>query len=78
MLTVRKVLTAASLAAAAAISLGFTNTASADDHYHPGYVHAESRGWHGDRYYDGHRYWERREWERHHAPRYDGPPHRDY
>jgi hypothetical protein len=24
-------------------------------------------GWHGDRYYDGHRYWERREWEgRHH------------
>lgn len=22
-------------------------------------------GWHGDRYYDGHRYWERREWEDH-------------
>ncbi len=22
-------------------------------------------GWHGDRYYDGHRYWERKEWEEH-------------
>lgn len=27
-------------------------------------------GWYGDRYYDGHRYWERREWEeRHHGRR---------
>jgi hypothetical protein len=24
-----------------------------------------SPGWYGDRYYDGHRYWERREWEEH-------------
>jgi hypothetical protein len=78
MLTIKKSLAAASLAVAAAMSLGFTNTASADDHFHPGYVHVDSRGWHGDRYYDGHRYWERREWERHHAPRYDGPPHRYY
>ncbi|TKC87776.1 hypothetical protein FAZ69_15970 [Trinickia terrae] len=23
-------------------------------------------GWYDDRYYDGHRYWERREWEEHH------------
>ncbi|QCP52646.1 hypothetical protein FAZ95_26215 [Trinickia violacea] len=23
-------------------------------------------GWHGDRYYDGHRYWGRSEWEDHH------------
>ncbi|SOE98276.1 hypothetical protein SAMN05446635_6246 [Burkholderia sp. OK233] len=23
-------------------------------------------GWHGDRYYDGHRYWERQDWEEHH------------
>lgn len=27
-------------------------------------------GWYGDRYYDGHRYWERRDWEaRHHDQR---------
>jgi hypothetical protein len=34
-------------------------------------------GWHGDRYYDGHRYWERREWEahkRHHEDRGHCPP----
>ncbi|WP_085481995.1 hypothetical protein [Paraburkholderia susongensis] len=24
-------------------------------------------GWYNDRYYDGHRYWERRDWERHHG-----------
>lgn len=29
-------------------------------------------GWHGDRYYDGHRYWARDDWYRHH------PPGRDY
>jgi len=23
-------------------------------------------GWYGDRYYDGHRYWERHDWEEHH------------
>lgn len=29
-----------------------------------------SPGWYGERYYDGHRYWERREWEeRHHDER---------
>jgi hypothetical protein len=29
-------------------------------------------GWHGDRYYDGHRYWARDDWYRHHGggPRY--------
>jgi len=25
-------------------------------------------GWHGDRYYDGHRYWGRDEWNRRHRP----------
>jgi hypothetical protein len=30
-------------------------------------------GWHGDRYYDGHRYWERREWEAQHPERHDDP-----
>ena len=25
-----------------------------------------SPGWYGERYYDGHRYWGRREWEEHH------------
>jgi hypothetical protein len=78
MLTLKKSLAVASLAVAAATSLGFTTTASADEHFRPGYVHVDSRGWHGDRYYDGHRYWERREWERHHAPRNYGPPHRYY
>ncbi|MEX3764756.1 hypothetical protein [Paraburkholderia phenoliruptrix] len=28
-----------------------------------------SPGWYGDRYYDGHRYWERREWEERHRER---------
>jgi hypothetical protein len=78
MLTIRKSLAAASFAIAATMGLGFTGAASAADHVQPGYVHVDSRGWHGDRYYDGHRYWERREWERHHAQRYDGPPHRYY
>jgi hypothetical protein len=26
---------------------------------------AETPGWHGDRYYDGHRMWERKDWEAH-------------
>jgi len=33
-------------------------------------------GWHGDRYYDGHRYWERREWEEH--QRHHGDHDRDH
>ncbi|WP_341315574.1 hypothetical protein WN982_10235 [Paraburkholderia sp. IMGN_8] len=45
-----------------------------------------SPGWYGERYYDGHRYWERREWEeRHHENRewhdardYRGGPHGDW
>ncbi|WP_027802255.1 hypothetical protein [Paraburkholderia dilworthii] len=28
-------------------------------------------GWHGDRYYDGHRYWGHDEWMRHHPHDYD-------
>jgi hypothetical protein len=29
-------------------------------------------GWHGDRYWDGRRYWARDDWYRHHPPgRYD-------
>ena len=28
-----------------------------------------SPGWYGERYYDGHRYWERREWEERHRER---------
>ncbi|WP_211467940.1 hypothetical protein [Collimonas silvisoli] len=45
-------------------------------------------GWHGDRYYDGRRYWERRDWEehqRHHGDRdrdhdgdHDGDHRRDH
>jgi hypothetical protein len=78
MLKLKKGLLLASLAAAAAMSLGVSAAASADEHYRPAYVHVDSRGWHGDRYYDGHRYWERREWERHHAPRRGEPQHRYY
>jgi hypothetical protein len=38
--------------------------------YEPAPVVVVSPGWYGDRYYDGHRYWARREWEeRHHDPR---------
>jgi len=33
-------------------------------------------GWHGDRYYDGHRYWAHDDWMRHHPHDYD-PHHRD-
>jgi len=78
MLNFKKSLLLASIAAAAVTSLGVSNAASADEHFRPGYVHVDSRGWHGDRYYDGHRYWERREWERRHAPRHYAPPHRYY
>ncbi|MBB5413309.1 MULTISPECIES: hypothetical protein [unclassified Paraburkholderia] len=36
-------------------------------------------GWYGERYYDGHRYWERREWERHHNEWRDARgPHGDW
>ncbi|AXE95400.1 MULTISPECIES: hypothetical protein [Paraburkholderia] len=28
-------------------------------------------GWHGDRYYDGRRYWDHDEWMRHHPRDYD-------
>jgi hypothetical protein len=35
-------------------------------------------GWHGDRYYDGHRYWQHDEWMHHH-PHDPGPPrHREH
>lgn len=33
-------------------------------------------GWHGDRYYDGHRYWSHDEWMRNHP--HDHDPHRDH
>ncbi|MGF6775020.1 hypothetical protein [Paraburkholderia sp. GAS334] len=33
-------------------------------------------GWHGDRYYDGHRYWQHDEWMRHH-PHDRDPYHHD-
>lgn len=38
-------------------------------------------GWHGDRYYDGRRYWGRDEWNRRHHPHrgwHRGPPPRHY
>jgi hypothetical protein len=37
-------------------------------------------GWHGDRYWDGRRYWARDDWYRHHPPgRYDyGRDHYDH
>lgn len=58
-------------AAAAALTAGLSATASAQQWQHGGLVRTQAvvvvtPGWHGDRYYDGHRYWERREWERHH------------
>jgi hypothetical protein len=73
MLKFKKSLVLVSLAASAAISMGLANTASADEQFRPGFVHVDNRGWHGDRYYDGHRYWERREWERHHPVHHDAP-----
>jgi hypothetical protein len=49
--------------------------------YAPPPVYAQSAiviGWHGDRYYDGRRYWDRNDWYRHHGgPRY-GDPHRGW
>ncbi|SIT45818.1 conserved exported hypothetical protein [Paraburkholderia ribeironis] len=35
-------------------------------------------GWHGDRYYDGHRYWEHDEWMRHHPHDRDPRRHDDH
>src|ERR1700709_2121888 len=53
--------------------------------YAPPPVVVVRRGWQGDRYDDGHRYWERREWEaRHHerkwhdARGYRDGPHGDW
>ncbi len=34
-------------------------------------------GWHGDRYYDGHRYWAHDDWMRHHPHDYDPHHHGD-
>lgn len=68
-------------ALAAALGAGMVGTASADDHADHGYVHVDTRGWHGDRYYDGHRYWDRAEWERMHAPHHHPappPPHHEF
>lgn len=80
MMTFKKSLAAVSLAAATVASLGIANSASAAVVIQtvPSYVHVDDRGWHGDRYYDGHRYWERREWERHHPVRHYGPPPHQY
>jgi hypothetical protein len=33
-------------------------------------------GWHGDRYYDGHRYWAHDDWMRHHP--HDRDPYHDH
>jgi hypothetical protein len=54
------------------------NAASAEVQVDNGHVQVVSRGWHGDRYYDGHRYWQRREWERRHPPRHRRAPPRRY
>lgn len=35
-------------------------------------------GWHGDRYYDGHRYWQHDDWMRHHPRDYDPYHHGDH
>ena len=35
-------------------------------------------GWHGDRYYDGHRYWAHDDWMRHHPHDYDPHHHDDH
>jgi hypothetical protein len=57
---------------AASLGMGLVNVASAQDHHV--YHHAVKVGWHGDRYWDGHRYWAREEWEHHHAPHHMPPP----
>lgn len=49
--------------------------------YQPAPVYAPAPaiviGWHGDRYWDGRRYWGRDEWNRHHGGRgYGRPYHR--
>jgi hypothetical protein len=36
-----------------------------------------SLGWHGDRYYDGHRYWSRDEWTHNHPSHHGAPHHGD-
>ena len=54
-----------------AIGAGFTSQASAQVSVHI------SNGWHGDRYYDGHRYWNRDEWNRNHPPHHRDFHHRD-
>lgn len=35
-------------------------------------------GWHGDRYYDGHRYWAHDDWMRHHPRDFDPHHHDDH
>jgi hypothetical protein len=67
----KKSLLIASLAAS--LGVGMVSVASAQDHHDYHHV-SVTVGWHGDRYYDGHRYWERREWERHHPVHHEPPP----
>lgn len=37
-----------------------------------------SIGWHGDRYYDGHRYWQHDDWMRRHPHDYDPHHHNEH
>jgi hypothetical protein len=58
-------------AAAVAISAGLSTAASAQEWQQRAYIRPAAviiitPGWHGDRYYDGHRYWARRDWEHRH------------
>ena len=62
----------ASGAAHAGVSINIGNAAPA--FFAPAPAVAEAPGWHGDRYYDGHRMWERRDWEAHQRMAHD---HRD-
>ncbi|WP_175425856.1 hypothetical protein [Trinickia violacea] len=54
------------LAAAGAAHAGVTINFGEDSAVNsPAAPAVETPGWHGDRYYDGHRMWERKDWEAH-------------
>ncbi|MFX1674589.1 hypothetical protein PWR63_20345 [Paraburkholderia sp. A2WS-5] len=74
--TPARVLAAALLAGGALMSASSAFAQYAPHHDGPRMVPVDARvsiGWHEDRYWDGHRYWERDAWMHHH-PHDPGPP----
>ncbi|CAB3796539.1 hypothetical protein LMG28688_04334 [Paraburkholderia caffeinitolerans] len=74
--TPARVLAAALLAGGALMSASSAFAQYAPHNGEPHMVQVDTRvsiGWHENRYWDGHRYWERDEWMRHH-PHDPGPP----